>query len=767
MDMIDSGSLSTLFDSSINNGAARTDVQGHATELQLHFQDGRPGQPVKRRAPQACEGCRGRKIRCDVARHGVPCMPCKMDGASCVVVESRRKRRKPNDGVTRRLSANADRSDNNPGHLFDTVAASTADMAMDDLNLNHRLPESLDPREYWHESVGEPAMAATPLDHLNGQSQLTSGHETSAQQLFDTLPPYIKALPSHFEQDDVTYLRSKGALAVPQLALRDELLQSYANYVHPFMPLLDLGDFIRTICDSDTRMAPVSLLLFQAVMFAGVAHVPLDLLKQNGHASRRDARRAYFNKARLLYDLDYEDDPLATVQALLLMTYWREDPAGRKETHHWLDIALSLVQKLGLQHSADEPTTVERPLNGLRRRMWWSAYVRDCQISLSTGYSTRISEMDFTMPMLQPADFETDNLSGSLPSRIPGTCSQSSETRRQLADMFIDLAKLALCTSYILSIQNGVAGSRGSKHTATVIANTFDPDVNDHTSEQVLTAWKESIAEKSRYLVPTRNMVDSGDSHVLVHRAFLHMTYNSLLFAVHRFPLQQEDFSTPARIAAASQAVIRVAATNICAIASALEDLDLLRYLPSPTITVLLPAIMSHLSDALAPASSLHHWSLKQFHRCMQFMAALREMYAAADYSTAFLQCAILRAPIGPERVHVSNTRERRESILTAPVQDSILPLQPRRSVSVQELVSVEPMPTNGRRTISQTSPLSTNTPENWQLSTLMTEYGYLMPTPVPFAGDEGLFTTPHESDNQQVFSPGWFLNGSASADGP
>ncbi|KPI40699.1 Cutinase transcription factor 1 beta [Cyphellophora attinorum] len=638
-------------------------------------------------------------------------------------------------------------------------------MAMDDLNLNNHLADSLDSRAYWPENVSEPAVAATLLDHLNGQSHLTSGDDTPAQQPFDALPPYIKALPSHFEQDDVTYLRNKGALAVPQLLLRDELIQSYANYVHPFMPLLDLGDFMRTVRDSNARLKPISLLLFQAVMFAGIAHVPLDVLKQNGHASRRDARRAFFNKARLLYDLDYEDDPMATVQALLLMTYWREDPAGRKETHHWLDIALSLVQKLGLQHSADESSATEHSLSGLRRRIWWSAYVRDCQISLSTGYSTRISEMDFTMPMLQYIDFEADSLPGSFPSSVPGACSQSSESRQLLANMFIDLAKLALCTSYILSIQNGVAGSRGSKHTATVIANTFDSDVNDHTSEQVLTAWKESIAEQSRYLVPARQMVESGDSHVLVHRAFLHMTYNSLLFAVHRFPLQQEDFSTPARIAAASQAVIRVAATNICAIASALEDLDLLRYLPSPTITVLLPAIMSHLSDALAPASSLHHWSLKQFHRCMQFMAALRDMYAAADYSTAFLQCAIMRAPIGPERVHVSNTRERRGSMITAPVQDSVSPFPPRRSTSIQEVDSTDLMATKARRANSQTSPLSTSTPDNLQLSSLMTEYGYLMPTPVPFAGDEDLFTTLHESENQQMFSPGWFLSGSANTD--
>ncbi|KAB8213367.1 hypothetical protein BDV33DRAFT_184939 [Aspergillus novoparasiticus] len=46
----------------------------------------------KRRAARACLACRKRKTRCDVARSGMPCNNCRLDGVECVVIKSRRGR---------------------------------------------------------------------------------------------------------------------------------------------------------------------------------------------------------------------------------------------------------------------------------------------------------------------------------------------------------------------------------------------------------------------------------------------------------------------------------------------------------------------------------------------------------------------------------------------------------------------------------------------------------------------------------------------------
>ncbi|OBT61022.1 hypothetical protein VE03_09619 [Pseudogymnoascus sp. 23342-1-I1] len=39
----------------------------------------------------ACRGCRSRKVRCDVAEHGVPCCNCKLDKKECLIPERRKK----------------------------------------------------------------------------------------------------------------------------------------------------------------------------------------------------------------------------------------------------------------------------------------------------------------------------------------------------------------------------------------------------------------------------------------------------------------------------------------------------------------------------------------------------------------------------------------------------------------------------------------------------------------------------------------------------
>ncbi|KFY23011.1 hypothetical protein V491_02660 [Pseudogymnoascus sp. VKM F-3775] len=62
------------------------------------IEQARPSTPRKpksngrRRATMACRSCRSRKVRCDVAEHGVPCCNCKLDNKECAVPERRRKR---------------------------------------------------------------------------------------------------------------------------------------------------------------------------------------------------------------------------------------------------------------------------------------------------------------------------------------------------------------------------------------------------------------------------------------------------------------------------------------------------------------------------------------------------------------------------------------------------------------------------------------------------------------------------------------------------
>lgn len=113
------------------------------------------------------------------------------------------------------------------------------------------------------------------------------------------LPAYLKPLPQRMTSVDIDYLYAKGALSLPETTIRNALLRSYIEYVHPYMPLIEAFETLEIIDDGTGQYGQLSLLLFQAIMFAGTAFVDMSLLKAAGFNSRKEARKAFFQKARV------------------------------------------------------------------------------------------------------------------------------------------------------------------------------------------------------------------------------------------------------------------------------------------------------------------------------------------------------------------------------------------------------------------------------------------------------------------------------------
>ena len=376
------------------------------------------------------------------------------------------------------------------------------------------------------------------------------------------------------------------------------------------MPLLDLHSFVAMI-DGRGRGEQISLLLFQSVMFAAIAMVDMRHLKAAGYSSRRDARRDFFNKTRLLYDFDYEVDRISLIQALLLMTYWYETPDDQKDSHHWMGIAVSLSHTIGLHRNADKTASMELARKKLWRRIWWSTYMRDRLIALGMRRPTRIKDADFDVPMLSLEDFDLTVLPDG-PSCIPAECSymRDVEQQRQLAIMCIEKAKLCICVSNVLAVQysvlhnnHGVMSSEGSTRTTMMlVARRLEPDVDQvQTCDQELNLWKRNLAPEAEYITPTWHDIDSGNEKMALNRSLLHMVYYATLSALHRPQVLpstgQAPRNTHTDIVDLSRKAVRLAACEITTIANTLYNLDLVRYLPTTGITTLLPAIIIHLLD--------------------------------------------------------------------------------------------------------------------------------------------------------------------------
>ena len=75
------------------------------------------------------------------------------------------------------------------------------------------------------------------------------------------------------------------------------MLQAYVSYVHPFLPLLDIEELVEA-AENKGEMK-ISLILWQAVMFAGAAFVDIVHLESEGFTTHKEARRVYYEKVRV------------------------------------------------------------------------------------------------------------------------------------------------------------------------------------------------------------------------------------------------------------------------------------------------------------------------------------------------------------------------------------------------------------------------------------------------------------------------------------
>lgn len=361
-----------------------------------------------------------------------------------------------------------------------------------------------------------------------------------------------------------------------------------------------------------------------------------------------------------MYDFDYEQDRISLIQALLLMTYWYETPDDQKDSHHWMGIAVSLSHTIGLHRNPDR-SSMDPKRRRLWRRIWWSTYMRDRLIALGMRRPTRIKNEDFDVPLLSVDDFTIMEMSRANMSCIPPSCTPMYDAakQRQLAIMCVEKAKLCICISHVLSTQysvlhnnHGVQSKEGSTRTTMMlVAKKDDPEVcGVKNCDEELRKWKASIAPEADVADPAQQTFNPGEESIFLNRTLLHMVYHSTLSALHRPQVLPASTwpsdNTSTELLDMSRANVRHAANQITIYADTLAKYDLIRFLPTVGITVLLPAIIIHLLDIKAPDEQTRRTALQGFCQCMQIMSKLRDIYAAADYSTAFLEAAIRKAEI-------------------------------------------------------------------------------------------------------------------------
>ncbi|KAF4340668.1 cutinase transcription factor 1 beta [Fusarium beomiforme] len=460
------------------------------------------------------------------------------------------------------------------------------------------------------------------------------------------MEPFLIPLPSRMRPDDVAYLKSRGALAIPNTKLRNALLRSYFTHIHPFMPVIDMDEFLRAI-ESDGRYHRISFLLFQAVMFAGAACIPMCYLEKLGFNSRKEAREDLFARVRLLYDFDYETDRLALVQSLLLMTLWYKSPEEHRNTWHWLDVAVSQAFAIGLHVESDKAISSRRQCS-LRRKIWWSCYVTDRLISLHMKRPPRIRGDDFHVAVLQESDFQAKLPSQDRHVLLQAMCPYVSDTelRSTLGRLFIELAGLCQLMDPMLRLHRSARldenkilpfGDRG-------MTNSPNPSLDSIQKLSVLktrlTEWMDSLQKACSYKASTSTEFASV---IYLHQTILCLTFQAMMLNTYRstkiISQEQSDYIE----AEEAKSDMVGAAKQISNLAGEVLEKGLCNFLPASTLGGIVHAAAIFLQRAEYQEQAEKEDSEERLMQCLEVITLMEEIYEPARMAKEAISWALLR----------------------------------------------------------------------------------------------------------------------------
>ncbi|WKT52011.1 hypothetical protein QSH57_002525 [Fusarium oxysporum f. sp. vasinfectum] len=271
---------------------------------------------------------------------------------------------------------------------------------------------------------------------------------SQSEVLYTTQPflvlPDLRVLP----EQDVDFLELNRCFHLPVRTVQEEFINQYFLYLHPYYPLVDEKEFWDMYMgreSGDGKGRPMSLLVFQAMLFAASAFVSPVVLKNAGYTSVKVARNIFYRRAKLLFDLGVESDAFTKSQAALLLTFQfsaLEPHAGST----WLAIAIQNAI-VAQAHTFQAPgSSISRKKSN--KRLWWSLFWRDRVLTLGLRKPLQITPSSFNVSLdpITPDDLANEAETSAV---------YDSRTKRQLADIINYQCRLAVLLTDTLSICYG------------------------------------------------------------------------------------------------------------------------------------------------------------------------------------------------------------------------------------------------------------------------------------------------------------------------
>ncbi|KAM6478807.1 N-terminal binuclear Zn cluster-containing/DNA binding domain-containing protein [Trichoderma sp. SZMC 28011] len=546
----------------------------------------------KSRAKHACRECNTRRVRCDVMEKQ-PCSNCLAAGATCQVLPSRRGRyprrsrrllqQIPSESNTNSITTRA-LSEANLPHTSQVTPLGTPSHSNStpDAAASQHYPAS-EPQGQDASSPSSPT--TTPGTRFFGESNFLTlipgddegastqpnvagnGRNSQKQRFTFPMPTTPQSTAQAAESNSgrspamMRYLRDEGALTLPDLESCRPAFEAYFARFHPAYPVLDRALVAQKLASASSfSSVDLSRILLQGMLLIGATYCDVGTIRAMGFEDRSQAKTAFYTRARVLFHADWEKDETVLIVSLFLMSFWRGAPAHVRDVRYWLGVVITLAESYGL-HRSSRSMSKDSYTASMRRRIWWSIYVRERQAAAALGLPSRIRDDDCDIEPLSPMDLESE---ASPVDPSFGSCQPEHVT---YAIKMVEIAKLL---GRIIDLHFGP----GHASMSSASPNTLQ-DLNAS-----LEAWMASLPENMKY------SPDHGTDSVWA--CLLHLAYNHLKILIHRNSFLRLESTTPG-----SQVVLK-AACRISRIAEDMSTQGILRYGQMHLITSIFSALCIH-----------------------------------------------------------------------------------------------------------------------------------------------------------------------------
>jgi hypothetical protein len=289
-------------------------------------------------------------------------------------------------------------------------------------------------------------------------------------KLADFVPPSLR---NSIDQTRVSLdtvqmeiLRLRGAFHLPEKSLCDDLIGSFFEHIYPMEPIVDRQSFMR-----EYENGSVSLLLLQSVLLAA-SRVSSNPLIFDSDGSNYLTSATFYQRAKALYDAQFESDEISVVQSLILFSrFWEgvDDILGN--SFYWTRVAVSVAQGYGFHRNLVGAGDFTPEKVRVSKILWWDLYIKDNSVSVAFGRPRSINLEDCDVPMLKFDDFPND-------------------ISRQDADAFLQMVRLSEIMSIVLQEQYSIRAEKTKRNRDNLVITHCD---------MIMSSWRNSLPSTLQY----------------------------------------------------------------------------------------------------------------------------------------------------------------------------------------------------------------------------------------------------------------------------